>query len=112
MSFSDAFTNLEKGIKDLGQLKVQTFTGNVAGAIKDGKLDLDSLLAQSNASGSNIKLVAATAVEIDGDCNCFIGEGYETSKLLETHCDAVKAGHDTRSSIINMVLSVLGKIPK
>lgn len=95
---------------DLQSLEVLTFSGNVKlvykteGQGEDAKTIFDwSEMQKIAATEANMHLMLATKVEIDGDSSHFVTSGEIPEFILKTHVDAVKAGSEYRSQVINFL---------
>lgn len=107
MSFSDAFKTISKGLKDLSQLNVKTYTGDISGHVTGD--DVEAMLVASNSTGQ-LKLVAATTMFLDGDVNQFISSDSSISDSLRaTHASAVEAGQRSRKAALDLFIGAVTK---
>jgi hypothetical protein len=106
MSFKSAVQSIGKGIKDLSQLNVVTFTGTIGADVGDTAAEA---IASARTSGT-AKLVGATTISLDGDVNQFISDDSTIQdKLHSAHFNAVLAGQKSRDSALEMFRSAVSK---
>jgi len=105
MALKDALQKLNDAVKDLTSLHVQTFTGELTTEIT-GAEDFDNIRAAiKTAKGKNeIKLVAETLAQFDGDSYNFVKEdlGDVPPLALEVHQNAVESGIETRLGLLEL----------
>jgi len=114
-SLRDALESLQDMACDLTSLEVQTYMGNLDVAIskdekKDEKSDVtnfEKILKKVNKSG-NLKLVAVTKVNFDGDSFALIPETPLPPHIQRAHQAALQAGMDTRAGLLALFSSVIG----
>lgn len=107
MSFTSAVKTITKGIKDLSQLNVVTYTGTLGADIAGDTAE--AAIAGARASGE-AKLVGATTINLDGDVNQFISnDGEIGEKLHSAHFNAVQSGQRSRDATLDMFKSAVGK---
>ena len=108
MSLKTAIAKLNDAVKDLTSLHVQTFTGELTAKI-DGATEFESIhaLIDTAKTKGEIKLVAETLAQFDGDSYNFIKEDLEEVPpvALEVHKNAVKAGIETRLGLLELYLA-------
>lgn len=103
--FKDILTNLSNVAADLSSLEVMTFTGNVNEALDaTGNFNWGTVISSAKTTG-NIKLVACTRLEFDGDAKTFQSNEKldRFDDLLKLHNDTVALGMQTRSAILNLI---------
>lgn len=109
MSFKSAVKTIGDGIKDLSQLNVVTFTGQVAADVGG---TAEEAIAGARVSG-NAKLVGATTINLDGDVSQFITNDPDIGeKLHAAHFNAVSAGQSSRNSALDMFRSAISNAVK
>lgn len=105
MSLKTAIAKLNDAVQDLTSLHVQTFTGELTANI-DGTKDFKSIhaLVKKAKTDGEIKLVAETLAQFDGDSYNFIKENLDEVPpvALEVHKNAVKAGIETRLGLLEL----------
>ena len=105
MSLKDAITKLNDAVQDLTSLHVQTFTGELTANI-DGSKDFKSIhaLIKEAKTKGEIKLVAETLAQFDGDSYNFVKENLDNVPpiALEVHKNAVKAGVETTLGLLDL----------
>lgn len=105
------FKQLENGLKDLSQLKVQTYTGNLSTVIKDqagSPIDWENLMTTGIKDGT-IKLVAYTNVKLDGNSVAFYEENIPQD-LAQKHDLAVTAAQTYRTSLLKLFEKEIGSL--
>lgn len=106
MSFTSAVKTIAKGIKDLSQLNVVTFTGTV-GADVGGTAP--EAIAKARVAGG-AKLVGATTINLDGDVDQFVSNDPDISESLHSaHFNAVEAGQRSRQAALDMFKAAVSK---
>ena len=108
--FQNAFDSIKSGIKDLAELNVKTFTGDVsvsASGLKD--LDMDKLFANVGAN-AQIDVVGITDMKIDGDINQFITSKEVPAGTLTAHSRAVETGQRTRQAMFELFVDRTKKL--
>lgn len=106
--FQNALESIGDGIKDLSQLNVRTFTGNITApaAGQDSKTYMDTAFASGE-----LKVVALTRIMLDGDADQYIAEDATLRKdLLPAHSQAVAAGQASRQAAFNLFTSKLSDL--
>ncbi|MDQ6999037.1 MAG: hypothetical protein Q9M17_10025 [Mariprofundus sp.] len=104
----DALSKISAGIKDLSSLEVQTYTGSIeikewkpTGEAADAKLnDFEGYLKDIKQSEANLKLVAVTKMNFDGDSINLTSETAPLNHVQTLHDGAVKAGVETRQGLV------------
>ena len=100
MSFASAVKSIGKGIKDLSQLNVRTYTGTINANV-DGD-DAEAMLQTARAAGT-LELVGITTINLDGDVNQFITNSDKiTDKLHAAHFTAVQQSQKSRQAALDM----------
>lgn len=102
---------LKEVVGDLQSLEVLTFSGDVKLVYKkegqgdNTKINFDWSQIATSATEADVdmNLMLATKVEIDGDSTHFVTKGEIPEFILKTHVDAVKAGSEYRSQVINFL---------
>ena len=108
------FKKLGKGIADLSELNVQTFTGDIATVIRENAegsvIDWTKLLTDAkNTTEGKIKLVASARIKFDGDSDSYFDEDIRPD-LLKAHLTAIEAGQNVREGLMEMFKETLGLI--
>lgn len=107
MSFKSALTTIAKGVKDLSELNVMTYSGDITSNIANSSLD--DMLTSATASGT-LKLVGATTMSIDGDVRQFISDNDTVKEsLITAHFSAVQASQRSRKAVIDMFTSSISE---
>ncbi len=105
MGLKKALNELNNAVKDLTSLHVQTFSGQ-ANAKIDGSQSFDDIrtIVAEGVKNGEIKLVAETLAQFDGDSYNFVKEDIDSLSpvILETHKNAVKAGIETRLGLLTL----------
>ncbi|MDQ6998045.1 MAG: hypothetical protein Q9M17_04960 [Mariprofundus sp.] len=112
---NEAIGALKDAFVDLASLEVQTYTGSIdITKLKDkeGK-DIDvtkfeSYLKASIGQPENLKLVAVTKMNCDGDAINLVPEAGFDGHVQRVHESALKAGIETRHGIMALFSSALG----
>ncbi|GAA0355104.1 hypothetical protein GCM10009092_19220 [Bowmanella denitrificans] len=105
MSFASALKSIGNGIKDLSQLNVRTYTGNIDAQISGENAEEMLNLARQNGQ---LKLVGLTTINLDGDVNQFISSDQEINeKLHNAHQSAVQASQRSREVTFNLFASAI-----
>ena len=110
MSYSDSFKQaMEKigdFIKDISQLNVRTYGGDLTSNVTAGSpVDWDKMLEDAKTTGA-ISLKLSTDIMIDGDCNHFIADD-ATEKHQKAHDAALAAGKETRAGIYELIKGIV-----
>jgi len=110
--FEQAFKKIGEAVSDLSSLEVITYTGSVT--IKaNTKVDtFDKVFAAAKANQNvDLKVLASTRVNIDGDIVAFYdSEIAEEEKLA--HNQLVVEATDNRRDTVDMVRDILGDAVK
>lgn len=108
MSFKDTLKSIKDGVRDVSQLNVRTFTGEIKANLDnlpigaDGSpVDLKSFLKSAQVSGA-IEVVGFTDMKIDGDIDQFITSS-DFPMAIEAHLTAVESGREARQAILDLV---------
>jgi len=108
----EAFGGIKDILIDFSSLEVQTYTGNIAISSKitgDAKLtDFKGYLEQIKQSDANLKLVAVTKMEFDGDTINLTSESAPPAHLQEIHKASVQAGIETRQGLLTLFGKMFG----
>lgn len=118
-----AINALKNAVGDLASLEVQTITGSIkavtakesdaASKPKSGGSIIDWTKAVKNARASaNVELVMATKINFDGDATLFIREEEIPGFIREAHDQAVLAGLEVRSDLMNLVKDTISNVVK
>lgn len=110
MSFEDALGSIGEGIKDLSQLNVRTFTGDISATAAglDSKGYMDAVFKDGK-----LEPVALTRIMLDGDADQYIIKDADIRKeLLPAHQDAIKAGQASRQAAFNLFTSKVSELIK
>ncbi len=109
MSLKNALNELNKKVQDLTSLHVQTFTGTVKSSVEGQSFDQIRQLVKNAETNAEIKLVAETLAQFDGDSYNFIKEDLTAVPplALQVHKDAVQAGVETRLGLLNLFKDLL-----
>lgn len=108
-------------IEDLITLDVITVTGNLSvkttsvdeggedGPLDDFVIDFKSLFGRKGGKTTvrgDLKVIAATHIEVDKDTLTFIGEGLtdQQRELVDVHMDTVATALESRAAIISRLL--------
>lgn len=109
-----AIESLKEKVGDLASLEVQTYVGTVAlpAQNNEGK-DLDVTKFEDYLQGcvakpSDLKLVAVTKMNFDGDAINLVPEAGFPDHVQKVHESAVKAGIETRHGLLALFGSLLG----
>lgn len=98
--FQDAFDSIKAGIKDISQLNVRTFTGDISvDANNIANLKLTDLLGGSGSASASVKVVGITNVMLDGDVDQFITSASVPAVTVTAHNAAVEAGQKSRQAV-------------
>lgn len=115
MALKDIIKSVGDAVGDLSSLTVETYTGSITADIKgaDGKgtIDFDKLItvAKDDANGTvNLKL--ASKYLVDGDAVLFVADGEIPDDLRSAHDNAVTAGQQVRSDIMDLFSDTLKKL--
>ncbi len=115
MALEDIIDSVRTAVGDLSSLTVETYTGKITADIKgaDGKgtIDFDNLIkvAKDDANGTvNLKL--ASKFFVDGDAILFVADGEIPEDLRSAHENAVNAGQQVRSDIMELFSDTLKKL--
>ncbi len=105
-----ALENIDKAIKDLTSLHVQTFTGSIQFTEdpQDGRTyeTIETAIQTAKTDGT-IKLVAESLYKFDGDSYNFVtSDTGIPSSALELHKAAVEGGVKTRQGLMSMVKGI------
>lgn len=111
MSLTDAFKKLEEGLKDLSQLEVRTFTGDISAQIKgySGTLDVGKIVDAEVKKGT-VTLKLYTRLDADGDSDHFFDIGPIDPVVVEAHASAFEMGQEIRRSYLELFKDVAIKI--
>ncbi|MDX8405511.1 MAG: hypothetical protein R8K50_05095 [Mariprofundus sp.] len=113
--FRDALQSLKSAVGDLSSLEVQTYTGSVKlddiqG--KDGKplspAKFEEYLQTAIGKPADLKLVAVTRMNFDGDTINLIPEDGFPDHVQKAHESAVKAGIETRQGLLALFGGMIG----
>lgn len=100
MSFKDTFDSIEEGVKNIAELNVRTFTGDIsvaAGGITEVKLT--KLLSGTGSASAQVKVVGITNMKLDGDVDQFITSSDVPAVTVTAHTSAVEAGQRSRQAV-------------
>jgi hypothetical protein len=114
-TFEGLLNKISEAAVDFSELEVMTFTGDVNGLVKDGKVDWGSLLKNATADKTNLHLVAATKLQLDGDSyhfrtNAKPEEINGLDELLKLHNEAVLSSNQARQALFTFVSDTLIKL--
>jgi hypothetical protein len=113
------FKGFAEAVKDASALQVLTFTGQIQSMIipeknKEGTkhtgigVNWEDFFTQAvNTAGGQLKLIAATQVEVDGDTILFVAENPPV-RLVDAHLEAVAAAQEYRQNLVTAVIDLLG----
>ncbi len=105
MALRDALKKLNEAVQDLTSLHVQTFTGEITSTLTGNEKfdDIRKLIKTAKTKGE-IKLVAETLAQFDGDSYNFVKEDLDDvpPMALDVHKNAVKSGIDTRLGLLSL----------
>ena len=107
MSLRTIVNDALSGIKDLSELNVRTFKGDLKAVVKDkgeGKDWMDAIAAARKAG--TVELMAQTDVKLDGDIDQYFSTSL-TKSLEDTHKAAVESGTKTRMAIVNLLAELI-----
>ena len=100
--FKEAFDSIKDGIKDLAELNVKTFTGDISVSASNLKqMDMDKLFADAGAD-LKVDVVGITDMKLDGDINQFITSKDVPAGTLTAHSKAVETGQRTRLAMFDL----------
>ena len=106
MSFKDALDSIAKGVEDLSQLNVRTYTGEINGSAQGSA---QALLDKALLDG-NLEVVAITTIKLDGDVDQFMSSSDKaTSTIMAAHSNAVEAGQRSRKAMLDMFTDAVKK---
>lgn len=108
MAIHDVVNTALEGIKDLSELNVRTFRGDLKSIVKDADGNWEEAISSARASGT-IELVALTTKKIDGDVDQYFSSGDIPAALSAAHSDAVESGTKSREAIINFAKNIFRK---
>jgi len=100
--FKDALDSIKKGISDLAELNVTTFTGDIsveASGVKN--LDMDGIFSKAGAD-LKVDVVGITDMKLDGDINQFITSKDVPTGTITAHTKAVETGQRTRQAMFDL----------
>lgn len=105
------WNNFVAGVKDVTNLEVQTYTGNITGVItndpeKGDLINWKQLLTQAKTEGSKITLVGATNIDADQDVTQYL-DASAPPQVVSLHLDAVKSSQETRVAFLKMIKDLL-----
>ncbi len=105
MALKEAIQSLNEAVKDLTSLHVQTFTGELKSEITGSEKfeDIRKLIKDAKTSGE-IKLVAETLAQFDGDSYNFVKQNLDDIPpiALDVHTNAVSSGIETRLGLLDL----------
>ena len=109
LTFKEALESLKDAVCDLTSLEVQTYVGNLDVAVQDqaGTTDFEKILEKVKADG-NLKLVAVTKINFDGDGLVLVPEAPTPEHVLKAHAAALKAGQQVREALLTLFADVTG----
>ena len=108
MSFKSALQSIGKGIEDLSQLNVRTYTGKIGGQVQGA--DAQDIMDKALNNG-DLNVVGITTMKLDGDVDQFISnDDAIDQKLHDAHFTAVQAGQRSRKAIFDMFTSKASKV--
>lgn len=109
MAFQDVVNKAVEAIKDLSELEVLTFRGELTSIIdQTGKIDWSKLTANANNQGK-LKLALATNVKIDADVQQFVSDDVPPQWIVDAHIAAVKSGLEARKALLELGLGLIKK---
>ena len=109
MGLTTALQALNNAVSDLTSLHVQTYTGEVTAEVENKSFaDIRQLVKAAKTNGE-IKLVAETLAQFDGDSYNFVKADLETVPplALEVHQNAVQSGVETRLGLLTLFKDLL-----
>lgn len=109
MGLKSALQALNNAVTDLTSLHVQTFTGTVTADVENKSFaDIRQLVKDAKTNGE-VKLVAETLAQFDGDSYNFVKEDLASVPpiALEVHQNAVKSGVETRMGLLTLFKDLL-----
>jgi len=112
--FKKAFESLNTALGDLSSLEVQTYVGKIElPDTEDGgkKLDVtkfEDYLKGCVAKPNDLKLVAVTKMNFDGDAINLVPEEGFPDHVQKVHEAAVRAGIETRHGLLSLFGSLIG----
>lgn len=110
MALKDALQKLNEAVSDLTSLHVQTYTGELNTEINGSEKfeDIRKLIKAAKTKGE-IKLVAETLAQFDGDSYNFVKQNLDEVPqiALEVHRNAVQSGIDTRLGLLELFKGLL-----
>ncbi|QSQ27063.1 hypothetical protein JY651_20045 [Pyxidicoccus parkwayensis] len=112
MGLKQAIESLGNQIDDLSKLEVVTYTGKVDVAISGtGAIDWDKLKTAAKTNG-DVKLVAATQLNFDGDSYSFQTneELPRINELLALHQQAINSSLQARKAITDFFATSIKKL--
>jgi len=113
MGLKKAIENLKEAVNDLSSLEVITITGTLmtkkagSGANQSSVIDWKSAITEAKKTTGTVELVMATEIRADGDATLYIREKEIPQHMLEAHQQAVDAGLQVRSDIIDFAASTV-----
>jgi hypothetical protein len=109
MSLKEVITTAKGAIKDLTEIEVQTYTGQIEVAVDAiGTTDFAAILDSAKATG-NIKLCQVTKITIDGDAMNLVPDTAPPEHAAEAHKSALEAGQNVRSSMLELFKDLIEK---
>ncbi|WP_298418382.1 hypothetical protein [uncultured Kordia sp.] len=105
MGLKKAIEGLDKAVKDLTSLHVQTYTGETTISVDSDKPFADMLaVIEAGKTDAKLVLVAETLAKFDGDSYNFVKKNLDDVPdiALEVHKNAVKAGIETRIGLLGL----------
>ena len=111
MALKNALQEIKDLVVDLATLEVETYTGDLSaktGSEQDWK-SFTALIREGNATaGGDFHLRLYTYIGPDGDTRLYRSQEDPPQGLIDTHTAAVKAGIETRASIIALFRDLVG----
>ena len=112
LTLKTALIDLNKKVKALTSLHVQTYSGIIAFK-KEGESEPFDNLRQTLVEGSrvdianlDVQLKLETLVKFDGDSYNFVAKEDVSDSLFKLHKDALKSGLETRLGLMEMLKDI------
>ncbi|WP_196894811.1 hypothetical protein [Aureivirga marina] len=104
MGLKSALKKLDEAVEDLTSLHVQTFVGTIQSTDENVKFSDIKTLVNNSDTNSDVKLVAETLAQFDGDSYNFVNEDWDQLPkiAIEIHKNAVKSGVETRLGLLDL----------
>ncbi|PSV49997.1 hypothetical protein [Photobacterium indicum] len=110
--FRMALDKMAEGIKDLSSLDVVTYEGRVT--LQSGEsldnVNFETVLQKAKDNPDiDLKIVASTHVEIDGDITTFYDEDI-SDEQKQAHIELIDIGAENRNATVEMIMGVIGDV--